>query len=747
MTPNPVFDPAIALNILKSLAAGCLPDDLPTAFGIDFNILRSDGSYGTTSTFVREIATKNAVAEPFSDAQLFDPYYVAKASQANKDAIQRFQKKNTRPFHQIIRRVLLHRSDYTDQGRAQWISEYRIPQVSLTEPSEIEIVRISHTLNDVLEEMQTDDGLERKLFAKLSKYREFALAPHYDFEYEHDLKGKFTSLNHDASELLGIPLDKLNQYAIFDILDDRQLRATSTGLIDAHAYRDRPRHKAIFLVRQWNGKSVRMEVVSEITQDRKTIKGKGRRLTSAIHETLTRYARVLDGGQVAGWDRQVGTEHIDTSRAWRAIVGFDDKSTVTRQEFLGRIHPDDRGRVEQAIVQNESVGNYDIEFKLTSADHRQKIIHSIGNRSTADDRANSPAFVSGRIEDITARVRNESLLKAVMDTCPQLIFIKNKAGQFAYVNRQLADFYKMGNPKLAEGKDDQWFYQGDDRTIITRQLALFRSGDQQAILGSEDTSAIIEEIMPPFGAECDRRWYSTVKRKVLIDGEPHVLGVATDVTDLAMRKDSLQQLFSHSPVIMYIKNSKGVYTEVNSAFVVAVGKNHVNEVLGQGAEAFFSGDELAAIQREDMDAWIFGEVRNREHQLKLPNGQRRVFVGNKMKTFAVGPDGKTEPQLIGVYVDVTDGRFSERFRRIEPFLSCVDHDHTYKFLMDIKGFLADKGRGTEEESHQSRILAAMSDIIIRTLGYIATARRHKINDESLASMMSPLRLAECIRLA
>jgi len=122
-----------------------------------------------------------------------------------------------------------------------------------------------------------------------------------------------------------------------------------------------------------------------------------------------------------------------------------------------------------------------------------------------------------------ALAAQERLLRTVIDTAPNLIFAKDRAGRFTLANQATADLYGCAIADLI-GKTDADFNPSSD------EVEHFRH-DDLAVMDTLSERIIEEEQVTD--ATHRARWFQTVKRP-LIGGDgraDHVLGVATEITE------------------------------------------------------------------------------------------------------------------------------------------------------------------------------------------------------------------------
>jgi PAS domain S-box-containing protein len=125
-----------------------------------------------------------------------------------------------------------------------------------------------------------------------------------------------------------------------------------------------------------------------------------------------------------------------------------------------------------------------------------------------------------------------SFLRAVLDMCPNFIFVKDRDGRFSLVNRAFAQAWGR-QPEDMVGKDD--IEVGIDRD----QAAAYRRDDEEIITTGRE-KVVIE---PHTDLHGHQLWMHTVKRPLLNErGQPtQVVGVANDITLHKHAEETLQK--------------------------------------------------------------------------------------------------------------------------------------------------------------------------------------------------------------
>ncbi|MEP7226831.1 MAG: response regulator, partial [Gemmatimonadales bacterium] len=162
---------------------------------------------------------------------------------------------------------------------------------------------------------------------------------------------------------------------------------------------------------------------------------------------------------------------------------------------------------------------------------------------------NANEELEGRVVERTEELRGQKdFLRKVVDTNPQLVFIKDWDGRFVLANRAVADLYGTTAGEL-EGKSDADFNSN------AAELESFLRADRE-VMQSGRALSVSEEAVTD-GRTGAIRWFQTIKVPLTApDGMgKQVLGVATDITErrrageqLRRTADELEALVQASPL-------------------------------------------------------------------------------------------------------------------------------------------------------------------------------------------------------
>jgi PAS domain S-box-containing protein len=205
----------------------------------------------------------------------------------------------------------------------------------------------------------------------------------------------------------------------------------------------------------------------------------------------------------------------------------------------------DRLRTHFADVAQAADGTVlHLEFYLYHRNGTERWLR-IGTTPFERDSRGNVRQVVGSAEDITRwKVADEQrrsanrrlaeqnrLFRQVIDTAPNLIYLKDIAGNYVLANQATAQLYKLTAEELV---------QTPIETLekVYPDMARYRLADEQVIrtqqeLAQEDTFV---------SAEGEVHWFNSIKRPFLLaDGTVQVLGVDNDITTLKETERALQK--------------------------------------------------------------------------------------------------------------------------------------------------------------------------------------------------------------
>src|ERR1022692_2801201 len=132
-------------------------------------------------------------------------------------------------------------------------------------------------------------------------------------------------------------------------------------------------------------------------------------LLDDLRDGEERMTLAAEAGNLGHWSRDLTRNEIWASENWRRLFGFTNSERLDFNDFLKRLHPDDREAAHRTIAKAiERDGHYEMEFRLVLPDGQMCWIASRGRVQFASD--GKPVHVRGVSADITSRKQAEQEL-------------------------------------------------------------------------------------------------------------------------------------------------------------------------------------------------------------------------------------------------------------------------------------------------------------------------------------------------
>ncbi len=226
--------------------------------------------------------------------------------------------------------------------------------------------------------------------------------------------------------------------------------------------------------------------------------------------------------------------------------------------------------------------------------------------------------------DITERkqaeitlARERSVLKTLVQTLPDLIWLKDPAGVYLACNPRFEAFFGMPEQDIV-GKTDYDF--------VARELAdFFRAKDQLAI---EKGAPSVNEERLEFSSDGHSELLETIKTP-MFDSDGRLIGVLGIARNITAARKNEEQLFKlaqaveQSPESIVITNLDAEIEYVNEAFLSATGYRR-EEVIGRNPRILHSGKTPKENYAEMWDAMIQGRLWKGEFINKRKDGSEYV---------------------------------------------------------------------------------------------------------------------------
>jgi two-component system, cell cycle sensor histidine kinase and response regulator CckA len=411
-----------------------------------------------------------------------------------------------------------------------------------------------------------------------------------------------------------------------------------------------------FLLAGWFGVVYRKRDVLELLVDERT---------RDLVDTKNRMELALHGADLGTWDWHVPSDKMTVNENWADMVGYRcDEIAPILESWRALIPPEDRPAALQAMDLHlkGKADFYEIEHRL-----RHKAGHDVWvlakGRVIEKSPDGNPLRVCGTCLNTTAHRKvkaalqaSEARLRTLIDTLPDLVWLKNTQGVYLACNRRFERFFGAAEADIV-GKTDYAF--------VDRELAdFFREKDQAAMAAGK---ACMNEKKITFADDGHHEILETIKTP-MVDEEGKiagVLGVARDITSrkrseerIRLSEEKFSKIFAMAPDVIAITRLKdGKIINFNIGFEETTGWKR-EEVIGRTSTDIHFWVDFSA--RQDMVAELMAgrDVLDREMEFLRKDGTRRTGIYSARMIRI-----SDELALIFILQDTTHSRRLEAERR------------------------------------------------------------------------------------
>jgi PAS domain S-box-containing protein len=212
------------------------------------------------------------------------------------------------------------------------------------------------------------------------------------------------------------------------------------------------------------------------------------------------------------------------------LFGFDLAAVVPDpDDWMRRIHPEDRERVTQTMAQIvRGRTGYEVEYRIVHPDGTIKFVHSVGHPVFSP--SGDLVEIAGTVTDITDRKREEYLTEQVSEHLPDLVSIIGRDYRYRRANPTYERVWRIPVEKVVG------MHVGD---IVGKQIfdRVVKPSLDRCFAGEEITFA--EWFDNPDG----RKYWVVTYSPLRLDSErvDNALAVARDVTDLTLAAENLRE--------------------------------------------------------------------------------------------------------------------------------------------------------------------------------------------------------------
>lgn len=346
-------------------------------------------------------------------------------------------------------------------------------------------------------------------------------------------------------------------------------------------------------------------------------------LLQASEQALTvsneRFLLVSKATNDAVWDWNLDTDMIWGNESYCKLLGVNNSDGLQFQNFIDRLHPDDREKVienfRQAIQRHDRIISE--EFRM---------LNDKGDYLTVYDQAyvlydaqNKGYRMLGAMQDITELRKSarqltmeKELSDSIINSLPGLFYLFNKNGKLLRWNRNLISITGYSNEEV-ESKSVLDFLIDKNYAQYKIEEA-FREGE-----ASLETGLIIKS-----GTSIPYYFNASVTN---YEGEECLLGVGIDISERVLSQKRLKQseenfrtLIEQASDGIFICNNDMIFLDVNSSATKLSGYTK-EELIGMNMFDILEKADENSPEAINLDELKKGNVIIKERKIKTKDGQ------------------------------------------------------------------------------------------------------------------------------
>jgi PAS domain S-box-containing protein len=302
-------------------------------------------------------------------------------------------------------------------------------------------------------------------------------------------------------------------------------------------------------------------------------------------------------------------------------------------------------------------------------------------------------------EEVKEKLAQErDLLRALIDTFPDYIFVKDSEGRFVISNRAHAEAAKIDDPEQLVGKTAF--------DTFPPELAEQYDADDRAVIDSGEPLLNLErQTIDPEGK---RKWVLTSKVPFKSsDGKmTGLVGISRDITQrrqaeeaLRERERFIEQILTTSPSVVYLydlEEQRNIYSNLEIAAALGYSPEEIDAFANRLFAELMHPDDLAELPAHLVRLMLLkdGQVLEHEYRMRHKDGEYRWLYSRDI-IFLRDSQGRPK-QTIGAALDITAMKRAEAALRDseQRLRAVINYAPILLIELDASGvFTLSEGRG------------------------------------------------------
>jgi PAS domain S-box-containing protein len=262
----------------------------------------------------------------------------------------------------------------------------------------------------------------------------------------------------------------------------------------------------------------------------------------ALRKSEERLRITLETTKIGSWDWDVKKDVWYASPTYFTMLGYEpDPDHVNREQWLHRVHPDDRpanvAKIQAVLAGTSSSYQYEHRIKHADGSYRW---HSVIGHTVASDENGKPVRLIGVRMDITERKRaeetlrmSEAELRVILESTADGILAVDSQGKVIKSNQRFVELWRIPQSLMDAG---------DDRALLDFVLSQL-----------SDADAFLKKVLSLYGTDAvamdtlvfkDGRVFERYSFPMMMEGA--VIGRVWSFRDITGRKRQERELSEKS---------------------------------------------------------------------------------------------------------------------------------------------------------------------------------------------------------
>jgi PAS domain S-box-containing protein len=258
---------------------------------------------------------------------------------------------------------------------------------------------------------------------------------------------------------------------------------------------------------------------------------------AALRQSEEQLRLATESANLGLWYWNVQEDTLEWTPQCKALFGLPADIEMTYDLFLNALHPDDRHRTHETVLQClQSRIPYDIEYRTQWPDGTLRWIAAKGNCTY--DAAGQPIRMMGITIDITDRKQIEAelwqknaILKVINDSTPTPIYVKDREGRIIFANPATLEVLGKPESQVIGYRDDE-IYPGFGEVVVENDRRIMETGQLEVVEESPDGVRTFLGVKVPYRDETGA-----------VIG---LIGVASDISDRVQLERDREQVLNQA---------------------------------------------------------------------------------------------------------------------------------------------------------------------------------------------------------